>query len=161
MFGMATRVVSMSTLVFLFPLLKKRYGDGVCLMLAVFGRGAGGFIVGLASLGGNCPHCDFFLFREFLLVLGATELLAGACESTVQVQQLPLRWHFQSKAAADSPLGAAAGDCLASGVRSTAGRGDVGAVRRRHFLPCRLLVADQDDVRAPSATSRGADGLAC
>ena len=42
-FGMATRVVSMSTLVFLFPLLKKRYGDGVCLMLAVFGRGAGGF----------------------------------------------------------------------------------------------------------------------
>ena len=28
MFGIATRVVSMSTLVFLFPLLKKRYGDG-------------------------------------------------------------------------------------------------------------------------------------
>ena len=80
MFGMATRVVSMSTLVFLFPLLKKRYGDGVCLMLAVFGRGAGGFIVGLASLGGNCPHCDLFTFREFLLVLGATELLAGACK---------------------------------------------------------------------------------
>ena len=94
MFGMATRVVSMSTLVFLFPLLKKRYGDGVCLMLAVFGRGAGGFIVGLASLGGNCPHCDFFILREFLLVLGATELLAGACKSTVQVQQLPLRSLF-------------------------------------------------------------------
>ena len=37
-FAMLTRFISMATLVFLFPILKRRFGEGVCLLMAVAGR---------------------------------------------------------------------------------------------------------------------------
>jgi hypothetical protein len=62
----------MTTLVLLFPPLKRRFGDGPCLAAACLGRGCGMLLIGAASAGGRCPACGARGLREALLVLGGT-----------------------------------------------------------------------------------------